>query len=79
MPILVKYTCRGVSTRASQETVEDEICAHLQGLCEMMKMGRRLIDYELLHGKMIIYTSTITTTKTFQTHSPNTLLAEIVP
>jgi hypothetical protein len=27
---------------------EDQICAHLQGLCEMMKMGLRLIDYELL-------------------------------
>jgi hypothetical protein len=30
---------------------EGQICAHLQGLGEMMKMGRRLIDYELLHSK----------------------------
>ncbi len=51
MPTLAKYTRRGVSTRASQKAVEDKICAHLRGLCEM---GRRLIDYDLLlHSKMI--------------------------
>ena len=33
---------------------EDEICVHPQELCEMMKMGQRLIDYELLYIKTII-------------------------
>jgi hypothetical protein len=35
---------------------EDQICAHLQGLCEMMWMGLRLIEYKLLCIKMITCT-----------------------
>ena len=35
---------------------EDQICAHLQGLCGMMKMDLWLIDYELLCIKMITCT-----------------------